>query len=115
VPRGRTVRRLFYAFAGVALGGLGVGWHGRPTDAAIGFAIRARDPAHLRDATIAIVDVDRNWMHEIWGTQDSHFLVSVTITRPGEPPEERCYQITPQIGAAFASGPWEMWRCDHPF
>jgi len=38
------LRYLFYAVVGVALGGIGIGWHGQPTDQEIFAALRARSP-----------------------------------------------------------------------
>ena len=112
---GPTLRRIFYALAGVALGGLGIGWHGQPTDAAIIAAIRARDPLVWFRADITVVDVDRDWFHEVYGLWDSHFLVTVKIAPRGKPAAELCFEVEPGIGTALASGPYAQWRCDYPF
>jgi hypothetical protein len=116
VAPGPTIRRFTYAFIGVALGGLGIGWHGQPADAVIAGAIRARDPLHLVRAHIALVDVQRDWFHEVYGLWDSHFMVRATIARDGEPTLESCFEIVPgAAGTAMAFGPYESWRCHYPF
>ena len=113
---GPTIRRFAYAFLGVALGGLGIGWHGQPSDTGIVAAIRARDPARYFRATITLVDVDRDWLHEVYGLWDSHFLVTATIAPPEEPAATLCFGIEPGLaGTALAFGPYADWRCDYPF
>lgn len=112
---GRTLRRFFYALVGVGLGGLGIGWHGRPTDPVIIEAIRGRSAEHAR-ATIALVDVNRDWFREIYGFSNSRFYVTATITPPGEPPKKLCVAVEPGLaGTALALGPYAPWRCDYPF
>jgi hypothetical protein len=107
--------KVLYALAGVALGGLGIGWHGRPADTVVVQAIRARSALHAR-ATITLHDVTRNWVHEVLGTSGSEFLVRATIAPPGEPPAARCFGVEPSLaGTAIAYGPYAMWRCDYPF
>jgi hypothetical protein len=109
-------RHLFWAVGGLALGAVGIGWHGRPSDAAIVAAIRGRSAAHAR-ATITLRDVDRNWFHEIFGNATSEFLVTATVVPPDAPGGERCFRIEPAPipGTAIAFGPYEQWRCDYPF
>jgi hypothetical protein len=116
----RTLRQiawnLFWTAGGLALAGLGLGWHGRPSDGAIVSAIRARSPEHAR-ATITLVDVDRNWFNEVFGSHTSEFLVTATVTPPDGQGVERCFglQPAPIPGTAIAFGPWAQWRCDYPF
>ncbi|MFN8544937.1 MAG: hypothetical protein U0807_12155 [Candidatus Binatia bacterium] len=113
---GRQLRRkLGYALVGVTLGGLGIGWHGRPSDEVIVAAIRARSAEHAQ-ATITLVDVERNWLHEILGSSTSRFLVTAIVTPPGGPGVERCFGVEPDVaGTALALGPYAGWRCDYPF
>jgi hypothetical protein len=114
--RARVIRRIVLGTAGVVLGGLGIGWHGQPSDEAIVAAIRARSPAHAR-ATITVVDVNRDWPNEIFGISDSQFLVHARIAKPDEPEALRCFGIEPAPipGTAIAFGPYADWRCDYPF
>ncbi len=107
--------RLGYAIIGLALGGIGIGWHGRPTDDVIVGAIRARSPAHAL-AAITLHRVNRNWAHEVFGTSTSRFLVRATVTPPGGPAATRCFGVEPGLaGTALALGPYADWRCDFPF
>jgi len=110
-----TVTNVLLAIGGLALGAIGLGWHGRPSDAAIIKAIRGRAPAHAR-ATITLRQVDRNWVHEVWGTSASEFLVTAIVTPPGGSAVEGCYDVEPSLaGTAIAFGPYEAWRCRYPF
>ena len=113
---GRQLKtRVGYALVGVVLGGLGIGWHGQPTDEAIVAAIRARAAGHAR-ATITLMDVVRDWPHEIFGTATSRFLVTALVTPPDGPGVERCFGVEPGLaGTALALGPYADWRCDYPF
>ena len=116
---GSTVRstalRCLYAAAGIALGGLGLGWHGRPSDAAIVHAIRGRTAALLR-TTIALQSVHRDWLHEIFGTSASEFYVTATVTPPVGPGDQQCFKVEPSLaGTALAYGPYQMWRCRPPY
>ena len=115
-PRlGPIALKLAGAFIGLALGGLGLGWHGRPTDAVIVRAIRARSPDHAR-ATITLDVVARNWAHEMFGTSASIFMVTATVTPPDGLPAPGCFGIEPGLmGTAIAYGPYEAWRCRYPF
>ena len=107
--------KLLGAAVGLAFGAVGIGWNGRPSDAAIVGAIRARSATHAR-ATIVVRDVTRNWFHEIFGTSASEFLVTATVTPPDEPGAERCFRVEPGgLGTALAFGPYAGWRCDYPF
>lgn len=114
-----TLRRRAFqiglALAGVALGGLGIGWHGQPADDVIVAAIRARDPAHAR-AAITLLDVDRDWPHEILDGATSRFLVSARLASPDAAAVERCFGVEAGLaGTALALGPYADWRCDYPF
>lgn len=110
----RRVRQAGLAVAGVLLGGLGIGWHGQPTDDVIVTAIRARSPAHAL-ATITVLDVDRNWVHEILDGRTSRFLVTAAIALPDVPLVARCFGIEAGLaGTALALGPYADWRCDYP-
>jgi hypothetical protein len=114
MPRS-VLRKLGYAPIGVALGGIGLGWHGRQTDAVIVSAIRGRSPENSL-ATIALVDVTRNWVQEIFGTSDSEFLVTARVTPRDGPSAERCYAIEPGLAdTAPALDPYAAWRCAYPF
>jgi hypothetical protein len=107
--------RLIYTIIGLALGGIGIGWHGRPSDEVIVDAIRARSPAHAL-ATITLHDVSRNWVHEIFSTSTSQFLVTVTLAPPDGPVATRCFGVEPGLaGTAIALGPYAVWRCEFPF
>ncbi|MCC6764793.1 MAG: hypothetical protein IT293_09035 [Deltaproteobacteria bacterium] len=112
---GRRVRQLGLALLGVALGGLGIGWHGQPAEDVIAAAIRARDPAYAR-AAITLADVDRNWPHEILDGATSRFLVRARIAPPDGEAVERCFGVEAGLaGTALALGPYADWRCDYPF
>ena len=107
--------RVIYTIIGLALGGIGIGWHGRPPDEVIVEAIRARSPAHA-PATITLHDVTRNWFHEVFGTSTSQFLVTATVAPPAGPAVTHCFGIEPGLaGTAIALGPYAAWRCDFPF
>ena len=107
--------RLTYTIIGLALGGLGLGWHGRPSDQVIVEAIRARSAAHAA-ATITLDDVTRNWLHEIFSSSTSQFLVTARVAPPDGPAAIRCFGIEPGLGGtAIALGPYADWRCDYPF
>ncbi len=107
--------KVLYMIVGLALGGIGLGWHGRPSDHVIVAAIRARSPAHAR-APITLDDVTRNWLHEFLATSTSQFLVTATVTPPDGPAVERCFGVEPGLaGTAIALGPYAAWRCDYPF
>lgn len=115
----RTSRQVLanaaWAAVGLAFGAVGIGWHGRPSDASIVAAIRARSAEHAR-ATIALGSVSRNWFHEIFGTSASEFLVTATITAGQAPAAERCFGVEPAgAGTAIAFGPYADWRCAYPF
>lgn len=100
---------------GLALGAIGIGWHGRPPDEVIVEAIRARSPAHAR-ATITLDDVTRNWLHEVFGSSTSRFLVKATVAPPDGPPVKHCFGVEPGLAqTAIALGPYAAWRCDYPF
>jgi hypothetical protein len=115
VVGGHLKRTLGYALAGVALGGLGIGWHGQPSDEVIVAAIRARAAEHAR-ATITVIGVARDWPHEIFGTATSRFLVTALVTPPDGPGVERCFGVEPGLaGTALALGPYAGWRCAYPF
>jgi hypothetical protein len=110
-----TLQKVVYALVGVGLGSLGIGWHGRPTDSTIVDAIRRHSPAYTR-AAITLVDVDRDWVQEVFGLWDSQFLASATVAPPGGPVEELCFGIEPgPVRIAIAFGPYAAWRCDYPF
>ena len=107
--------RLTYTILGLALGAIGIGWHGRPPDEVIVEAIRARSPAHAL-ATITLHDVTRNWLHEIFGTATSRFLVTATVAPPDGPAVTLCFGVEPGLaGTAIALGPYAAWRCEFPF
>jgi hypothetical protein len=107
--------RLSYTVIGLALSGIGIGWHGRPPDDVIVRAIRARSPANALK-TITLQGVTRNWLHEIFGTSTSQFLVTVTLAPPDGPAATRCFGVEPGLaGTAIALGPYAGWRCDFPF
>lgn len=109
----RGLRNLVYAVIGIALGGIGIGWHGQPSDAEIVAALRARSPQHAR-AQITLVDVQRDWLHEIYGLWDSLFFVIATITPPDGAAADTCFVIEPgAAGANLALGPYAMWRCKY--
>jgi hypothetical protein len=109
-PFGRA--ELLGAAIGLAFGAVGIGCNGRPPDASILAAIRARSPSHAR-ATIVLRDVTRNCVHEIFGTSASRFPVTATVTPPGEPEVERGFGVEPVgAGTAIAFGPYAPWRCD---
>jgi hypothetical protein len=125
---------------------VGVGWRARPTDAAIGEAIRSCVSTNLanarlatlredgrtvpdaaggaawgaelgavREATISLLAVDRNWLHELIGRGGSRFLVLATIEAPGKPRTQGCFRVQPLGGgAAFALGPYSRWHCYSP-
>jgi hypothetical protein len=108
-------KRLTYLIIGLVLGALGLGWHGRPPDAVIVEAIRARSPEHAQ-ATITLHDVTRNWFHEIYSSSTSQFLVTATVAPRDGPAVDRCFGIEPGLaGTAIALGPYAAWRCDYPF
>ena len=114
LPRS-LVRNLTYALIGVALGGLGLGWHGRPSDPVIVAAIRGRSPENAR-ATIALLGVTRDWVHEVFSNTNSRFLVTASLAFPDGSSTERCYGIEPGLaGIALALGPYQAWRCAYPF
>ncbi len=107
--------QLALAVSGVVLGGLGIGWHGQPTDDAIVAAIRARAPEYAR-AMITLLDVDRNWVNEILDGATSEFLVSARLAPPDGPDAVHCFGIEAGlVGTALALGPYAGWRCDYPF
>ena len=107
--------KIFYAVIGLAVGGLGIGWHGRPTDPVIVAAIRARSALPAR-ATITLHSVQRNWVHEVLGTSASRFLVTATIAPPDGLAVERCFSVEPGLAmTAIAFGPYASWRCDYPY
>lgn len=111
----RRMRQLALAVSGVVLGGLGIGWHGQPTDDVIVAAIRARAPEHAR-ATITLLDVDRNWVNEIFDGATSEFLVRARVEPSDGTAAVRCYGIEAGlVGTALALGPYADWRCDYPF
>ena len=110
----RRLRQIGLALVGVALGGLGIGWHGQPGDEAIVAAIRARDPAYAR-ASVTLVDVDRDWPHEILDGATSRFLVTARIAAPDGVAVARCFGVEAGlVGTALALGPYADWRCDYP-
>ena len=112
---GRLATRLTYTAIGLALAAIGIGWHGQPPDAVIVEAIRARAAAHAQ-AAITLHEVRRNWVHEIFGTSTSQFMVAATVAPPEGPPVTRCYGVVPGLaGTAIALGPYVAWRCDYPF
>jgi hypothetical protein len=77
-------------------------------------AVRARSPAHAL-ATIKLDDVTRNWVHEIFGTSTSQFMVTATIAPREGPPVTHCYGVVPGLaGTAIAFGPYADWRCEFP-
>ncbi len=111
----RRARQVAWAILAVTLGGLGIGWHGQPTDDVIVAAIRGRFAEHAR-AAIAVVDVDRNWPNEIFDGATSRFLVSARIAPPDAPAVVRCFGVEAGLaGTALALGPYADWRCDYPF
>jgi hypothetical protein len=108
-------RRLSLTALGLVLGGVGLGWHGRPSDAVIVAAIRARASENAL-ASITLDDVTRAWVHEVFGSSTSQFLVKATVIPPDRPQSTRCYGIEPGLaGTAIAFGPYASWRCDFPF
>jgi hypothetical protein len=113
--RGPLVRRLLYALVGVAMGGIGIGWHGCPSDAAIVAAIHGRSVEYAR-ATIALHAVRRDWLHEVFGIANSRFLVTATVTAPDGAGGKRCFAVEPAPipGTAIAFGPYAEWRCTYP-
>jgi hypothetical protein len=127
----------------VVAASLAIGWQARPTDAAVIDAIRgcistnlsgsrlatlrgttpdareaaawAAEIAAARDATITLMAVDRNWLHELLGRSGSRFLVRATIDVAGKPRTQGCFRVQP-LGAdsAFALGPYSRWHCYSP-
>lgn len=113
--RSSAVLNLIGVGLGLALGGLGIGWHGRPSDAALVGAIRVHSREYPR-AAITLDRVQRNWVHEIFDSSASEFLVTATIAPTDQPRVTRCFLMESGFaGTVIPLGAVAPWRCDYPF
>lgn len=88
---------------------------GRKTPDAPEGAAWGADLAAIREATVTLVAVDRNWLHELIGRGGSRFLVLAAIEVAGKPRTQGCFRVQP-LGddTAFALGPYSRWHCYSP-